>query len=275
MLGRSIRLEQRKNQLHVALVDPRRDADEPMSLLMQQRAELGARLLVHDPATQVVRNLFIVHDELRANGWPGVESLPLKVIDRGLTEAEILSSDEPSEVLATIIETLREIKVAAEARAAQEALDAEWEDPSGPRGLRHQLRRVRADGAQLGRDGPGPGSRSRAATAGCDRLRRRPRGADRCYNVPIDIREVTKPIRSNIRNAYIDFSKMTLSLVAVVTDVIRDGKPVIGYGFNSNGRYGQGALMRERFLPRLLEADPAACSTRAATTSIRTRCGRR
>jgi len=74
----------------------------------------------------------------------------------------------------------------------------------------------------------------------------------------IDIREQTKPIKSNIRNAYIDFSKMTLSLVAVVTDVIRDGKPVIGYGFNSNGRYGQGALMRERFLPRILEAEPAS-----------------
>jgi L-alanine-DL-glutamate epimerase-like enolase superfamily enzyme len=73
----------------------------------------------------------------------------------------------------------------------------------------------------------------------------------------IDIREITQPIKSDIRNAYIDFSKMTLSLVAVVTDVIRDGKPVIGYGFNSNGRYGQGTLMRERFIPRLLEADPA------------------
>ena len=72
----------------------------------------------------------------------------------------------------------------------------------------------------------------------------------------IDIREATKPIRSDIRNAYIDFSKMTLSLVAVVTDVIRDGKPVIGYGFNSNGRYGQGCLFRERFRPRVLEADP-------------------
>ncbi|MDG4869092.1 hypothetical protein P8631_13940, partial [Guyparkeria sp. 1SP6A2] len=45
-------------------------------------------------------------------------------------------------------------------------------------------------------------------------------------------------------------------MVAVVTDVIRDGKPVIGYGFNSNGRYGQGALMRDRFLDRLKEADP-------------------
>ena len=71
----------------------------------------------------------------------------------------------------------------------------------------------------------------------------------------VDIREVTKPIASPIRNAFIDFSKMTLSLVAVVTDVIRDGKPVIGYGFNSNGRYGQGSMIRERFRPRLLEAD--------------------
>src|SRR5262245_59985102 len=73
----------------------------------------------------------------------------------------------------------------------------------------------------------------------------------------IDILEVTRPIKSNIRNAYIDFSKMTLSLVAVVTDVVRDGKRVVGYGFNSNGRYGQGALIRERFRPRALEADQA------------------
>ena len=72
----------------------------------------------------------------------------------------------------------------------------------------------------------------------------------------VDVREVTKPIASPIRNAYIDFSKMTTSLVAVVTDVVRDGKPVVGYGFNSNGRYGQGQLMRERFLPRVMEARP-------------------
>jgi L-alanine-DL-glutamate epimerase-like enolase superfamily enzyme len=74
----------------------------------------------------------------------------------------------------------------------------------------------------------------------------------------LDIVEATKPIKSNIRNAYIDFSKMTMSLVAVVTDVVRDGKRVVGYGFNSNGRYGQGALIRERFRPRVLEADPAS-----------------
>jgi L-alanine-DL-glutamate epimerase-like enolase superfamily enzyme len=72
----------------------------------------------------------------------------------------------------------------------------------------------------------------------------------------VDIIESTRPIKSDIRNAYIDFSKMTLSLVAVVTDVIRDGKPVIGYGFNSNGRYGQGSLIRERFRPRVMEAKP-------------------
>lgn len=72
----------------------------------------------------------------------------------------------------------------------------------------------------------------------------------------LDIREVTKPIASPIRNAYIDFSKMTSSLVAVVTNVVRDGRTVVGYGFNSNGRYGQGGLIRERFAQRVLEADP-------------------
>jgi len=72
----------------------------------------------------------------------------------------------------------------------------------------------------------------------------------------VDIREVTKPISSSIRNAYIDFSKMTLSLVAVVTNVTRNGRPVIGYGFNSNGRYGQGSLIRERIRDRVLEAKP-------------------
>src|SRR5260221_13323494 len=71
-----------------------------------------------------------------------------------------------------------------------------------------------------------------------------------------DVREITKPTSSPIRNAYIDFTKMTTSLVAVVTDVMRDGKRVVGYGFNSNGRYGQGGLIRERFAPRLIEADP-------------------
>jgi L-alanine-DL-glutamate epimerase-like enolase superfamily enzyme len=71
----------------------------------------------------------------------------------------------------------------------------------------------------------------------------------------VEIREKTIPMASAIANAYIDFSKMTCSVVALITDVVRDGKPVVGYGFNSNGRYGQGSLMRERLLPRLMAAD--------------------
>src|SRR6195256_830734 len=70
------------------------------------------------------------------------------------------------------------------------------------------------------------------------------------------VREKTVPIASPIANAYIDFSQMTCSVVAVVTDVVREGKRVVGYGFSSNGRYGQGGLIRERFAPRLKEADP-------------------
>ena len=74
----------------------------------------------------------------------------------------------------------------------------------------------------------------------------------------VAVREETVSIASQIKNAYIDFSHMTVSALALVTDVIRDGRPVVGYGFNSNGRYAQGGLLRERFIPRLLAADPAA-----------------
>ncbi len=79
----------------------------------------------------------------------------------------------------------------------------------------------------------------------------------------VEIREATASIGSDIRNAYIDFSKMDVSICAVVTDVIRDGAPVVGYGFNSNGRYAQGGLLRHRFLPRLEAADPARLVTEA------------
>jgi D(-)-tartrate dehydratase len=72
------------------------------------------------------------------------------------------------------------------------------------------------------------------------------------------IHSASVPIASAIRNAYIDFSKMTASVVAVVTDVRRNGRPVIGYGFNSNGRYAQAGLLAERFIPRLMQADPAS-----------------
>src|SRR2546430_7810670 len=74
----------------------------------------------------------------------------------------------------------------------------------------------------------------------------------------VDVCEITKPISSPIRNAYIDFSKMTTSLVAVVTDAVHHGRRVVGYGFNSNGRYGQGGLIRGRFAPRIMYASPAS-----------------
>ena len=74
----------------------------------------------------------------------------------------------------------------------------------------------------------------------------------------VDIVERPARIDSDIRNAWIDFSQMTASTVAVVTDVVRDGRRVVGYGFNSNGRYAAGGLMRERFVPRVLAAPAAA-----------------
>src|SRR5512141_1454374 len=72
------------------------------------------------------------------------------------------------------------------------------------------------------------------------------------------IRDIIAPISSEIANAYIDFSRMTASVVAIHTDLVGDGKPVVGFGFNSNGRYAVQGLLRERFIPRLAEADPAA-----------------
>jgi len=71
----------------------------------------------------------------------------------------------------------------------------------------------------------------------------------------VDLREIVVPIRSEIRNAYVNFSEMTVSVVALITDVIRGGKPIVGFGFNSNGRYAPSGLLRERFIPRFMSAD--------------------
>ena len=66
----------------------------------------------------------------------------------------------------------------------------------------------------------------------------------------------TIPISSSMRNAYIDFSKMDCTILALVSDVVVDGKPLVGYGFNSNGRYNATAILSERMLPRLQNAAP-------------------
>jgi L-alanine-DL-glutamate epimerase-like enolase superfamily enzyme len=64
------------------------------------------------------------------------------------------------------------------------------------------------------------------------------------------IRQGVVPIASDIANAYIDFSKMTASVVAITVES-GDGRKATGYGFNSNGRYAQPGLLAERFVPRL------------------------
>lgn len=72
----------------------------------------------------------------------------------------------------------------------------------------------------------------------------------------VDIREVAVPLKSSLRNAAFDFSEMTTSVVAVLTDVVREGRRVAGYAFNSTGRYACGAQMRDRLIPRILKAPP-------------------
>jgi L-alanine-DL-glutamate epimerase-like enolase superfamily enzyme len=72
----------------------------------------------------------------------------------------------------------------------------------------------------------------------------------------VDIRETAIPLQSTLANSGFNFSEMTTSVVAVITDAMREGKPVCGFAFNSTGRYACGAQMRARFIPRILQAKP-------------------
>lgn len=72
------------------------------------------------------------------------------------------------------------------------------------------------------------------------------------------IRELSVKLEGAISNAVVSFADHDVSLVAVITDVIRGGRPVIGYGFDSIGRYAQGGILRDRLIPRLLAAAPEA-----------------
>jgi L-alanine-DL-glutamate epimerase-like enolase superfamily enzyme len=74
----------------------------------------------------------------------------------------------------------------------------------------------------------------------------------------LDIRHIVVPIESEMANAFINFNKMDVSVLAIVTDEVRDGKQVIGYGFNSNGRYAQPGILSHRIVPRVLEAEPGS-----------------
>lgn len=64
-------------------------------------------------------------------------------------------------------------------------------------------------------------------------------------------------LRGGGANAMVDFSRHTVSLVAVVSDVIRNGAPVAGVAFDSIGRFAQSGILRDRMIPRVLDADPA------------------
>src|SRR5712672_2506029 len=80
----------------------------------------------------------------------------------------------------------------------------------------------------------------------------------------VDIRETAVPLKSDLKNSSFDFSEMTTSVVAVITDVMRAGKPVTGFAFNSTGRYACGAQMRARFIPRILKAEPMSLLNEAS-----------
>jgi len=72
----------------------------------------------------------------------------------------------------------------------------------------------------------------------------------------VSIRHRSVPIHSSIRNAVIDFSEMTVSVVVIESDVRRNGAALKGYGFTSNGRYSAGGILEDRIVPRLLRTDP-------------------
>ncbi len=129
VLGRSIAIEQRGNQLHVALVEkPKPPWLDQASPLSQLRAELRARLLAHeaDAPAQLMRHLVFVHDELGNKGWAGVDALPRRVVARALMEAELLAAEEPSPLLADLVERLRDLKLEADRVEERDADLREW-----------------------------------------------------------------------------------------------------------------------------------------------------
>ncbi|MDQ2926911.1 MAG: hypothetical protein ABI330_19270 [Caldimonas sp.] len=136
LLTRPIAIEKRHNQLHVVLIEPVRapGADEPKSLSLQMRDELRARLLVHDPATQTVRHLYVVYKELGSNGWGGVEALPPQLLEKAVAEAEMMLNEDTSPLLEKLVARLREAHTAAVTHAAEllEAQPERWEAPAVP-----------------------------------------------------------------------------------------------------------------------------------------------
>src|SRR5262249_35983693 len=152
---------------------------------------------------------------------------------------------------------------AARHRAAPARRDGESARRAGDQGAAANTRR-RSDGDDAravrrlcpGRD-PGDRRRGQGGRHQAELSRRRPQEQHgRNFMRIVDIRETAIPLKSDLKNSSFDFSEMTTSVVAVTPDVVRDGKPVVGFAFNSTGRYACGAQMRARFIPRILKAEP-------------------
>ena len=75
----------------------------------------------------------------------------------------------------------------------------------------------------------------------------------------VEVRERTIPI-SRYADPAVPSGGLTTSAVAVITDVIRGGRPVIGYGFASIGRFAQGGL--------IASGSPPVCSPPGRPTSL-------
>ncbi|MCX7560619.1 mandelate racemase [Sulfitobacter sp. F26204] len=71
-----------------------------------------------------------------------------------------------------------------------------------------------------------------------------------------DIRTHSVKLEGAISNAVVSFDDHDVSLVAIVSDVMRGGRPVVGFGFNSIGRYAQRGILLDRIRPRILAATP-------------------
>ncbi len=72
----------------------------------------------------------------------------------------------------------------------------------------------------------------------------------------LKILEKPLPITSPGANAVVDFAGLTTTAVAVVSDRVVDGSPLVGYGFGSIGRWSVGGILRDRMIPRLMREDP-------------------
>jgi L-alanine-DL-glutamate epimerase-like enolase superfamily enzyme len=68
--------------------------------------------------------------------------------------------------------------------------------------------------------------------------------------------ELPVQLQGDIANALVNFSEHTISLVAVFSDVVRNGRPVVGIAFNSIGRFAQSGILLDRMIPRILNANP-------------------